>query len=1611
MTQATTALSRLLDSFRQEAQSLREQGRYFEDLGRIFFRQDAKQQNCYEQVWTYEDWAKDHGEEFRADCGIDLVARLRDDQGLCAIQAKFYAPGKTIQRGDVDSFFADSERATFTHRAIIDTSGKDYGKPLQRLIDHSSKPFSRIRLADLERSSIDWSSIPTAGAVREDDARRREAKTPFAHQREAVDSVRAGLQAADRGQIIMACGTGKTYTAQLIAEDRQCRRALVLVPSLALVSQTIAEWCSDATMPLRAVAVCSDTQVGRRRAGSDDSIQYDIHDLAFPATTDAKKLADRLAEEDGLAMTAIFATYQSLDVISRAQHEHGLRKFDLVICDEAHRTTGQIDTGREASNFVRVHEADFLHADKRLYMTATPRIYTDSARSKAAKRSTFLCTMDDESLFGEVLVYYGFGWAVRNGLLSDYQVVVLALDEEQVSRSVQHALSADNELRLDDAVKILGSYKALLKQSIDPEDFADDDQPVRRAMAFSNTIAQSKFVRKWFDTVVGEYQENHPELQGESAFECKVRHVDGATRSSGREERLRWLGQQDADDRCHILSNVRCLGEGVDIPALDAVLFLHPRKSQIDVVQAVGRVMRKARGKKRGYVILPVGVPAGVPPEQALTNNKRYRIIWQILNALKSHDERLEAQINAASFGENLPADRIRISVCDLTEVAPAELGYRGSNSGGSGAPVRETEELPAPTQGLLALQGEIAEAIKAKIVQRCGARDYWEDWAGDVQEIAQDHVTRIHTIVSDPEHPERAERFRAFLAELRDDLNPSITDAEAVEMLAQHLITRPVFDAVFSGNEFTEQNSVSQTMQKVVEMLDAQHIGKESASLKAFYASVRRRASEVKSADGKQNLIRRLYESFFRKSFRTLADKLGIVYTPTEAIDYILRATDTVMCEEFGFGLGKRGVKILDPFTGTGTFLVRAITSDLIKQEDLRYKYRNDLYASEIVPLAYYIAGINIENAYHERRGEGSYDGFENLSLTDTFQLSEHKGALSDLFVHNQKRIDRQAELDFLVIVGNPPYSVGQRSANENAPNVEYPHLDQRIAETYARGVGAQNKNSLYNSFIRAIRWASDRIGDCGVIGFITSAGWLDGSAMAGLRKCLCDEFTNLYVLNMRGNARTQGEVRRKEKDNIFGTGTREPIAISILVKNPEKAQRGEIYYHDIGDYLKREEKLRSLVRFAEDNSSVPWKRIKPDQHGDWINQRDPGFNDYLALGDKKNKTAKTVFGIYSYGPLTSRDAWCYNASRAELDQNVSRSLEFYNSEVERYEKSGRMVRCEEFVNKDPTLFSWSSKHVEWAAKGRKIEFSSAFSRKALYRPFSKLWCYFDPLYIHRAGQIPNIFPTPTSENQLICTTSIGDKEFSVLMVSVLPDLHVIGTAQCFPKYTYAQLPDGSCERLPNITDNTLSVFQDAYPGLQIDADLLFDYIYGLLHSPHYRERFGKNLLKQLPRIPAVASADDFMAFAEAGRVLGDLHVNYEQAPLPDGALVNGKPFGANGLADEECRVTKMRFAGRHGKDLDRSTIIYNHQITVSEIPEQAYAYSVNGKSPVEWVMDRQRVTTHKASQIENDPNRYALETVEDAAYPLKLLMRAVTVGIETARIVSGLPSMKLNG
>ena len=944
---------------------------------------------------------------------------------------------------------------------------------------------------------------------------------------------------------------------------------LVLVPSLALMSQTILEWNRDATIDLRSFSVCSDASVGKRRSkASTDQISIEIHDLVLPATTDASLLAKYVNAPSAGRMTVVFSTYQSINVIEVAQRIHGMSDFNLIICDEAHRTTGKVVDSGDDSNFVRVHSQEHIRGEKRLYMTATPRIFAADTKKKAAEGSVTLCSMDDEEMFGGVFYYCGFGKAVQQGLLSDYRVIILALDEAQVSKDLQNLLASQNELRLDSATRILGCYKALNKQSLSTSDYDYDPEPMQKAMLFCNTIKNSKAVSEMFNQVVDEYKRNVE--SGTSLSVCDVEHIDGTFNSKVRTQRLDWLASGD-EEACHVLSNVRCLGEGVDIPSLDAVIFIHPRKSQIDVVQAVGRVMRRAPGKKMGYIILPIGIEAGTDAETALRNNKKYETVWQTLNALRSHDERLAAGINAMAFGEPID-DRIKITYDKIPELEEAtaipqdkvkkkvdpDIG-EGSGSGddGTGDDTAGTEKPPDKEPGILdALISDnpITRGLSSMIVKKCGSALYWTDWASNIADIAKAHVTRIKTIV-DPANLESRKVFEQFIEELHDDINTSISEDDAIEMLAQHLITRPVFDAVFEHHPFSQHNSVSKAMESVLQMLDAHHIDKESESLEIFYDSVRTRASQVRSSGARQELIRQLYDKFFQTAFKNVTNRLGIVYTPVEIVDYILHSVEDVLQREFDCSVSDEGIHLLDPFTGTGTFMARLIESDLINDEDLVRKYREELHANEILLLAYYIAGVNVEQAYYKRRPDAEYETFNNLLLTDTFNLDESKGELAEIFPSNQERIDRQRNLDIKVIAGNPPYSAGQRSANDNAANVAYPALDRKDRRYVCCSIlSATNKNSLYDSYIRAIKWASERVEGKGVVAFVTNAGWLDGNAMDGMRKCLVDEYAKMWVFNLRGNQRTSGDLSRREGGKIFGSGSRCSDNHQCLCEEPGK-------------------------------------------------------------------------------------------------------------------------------------------------------------------------------------------------------------------------------------------------------------------------------------------------------------------------------------------------------------------------------------------------------------------------------------------------------------------------
>ena len=1635
----------LLSRLRESSRTEREKGEYFELLICNYLKKDPVYSDQYSDAWPYEVWAGMHGLDKR-DTGIDLVAKPRDEEGFCAVQCKFYAEDYPIAKSDINSFFTAYGKIHFTQGLIVDTTRKAWTDNAEGALLKQTKPVHRLGLVDLEQSPIDWRIYASNEKVV-----LKDKKSLKEHQRKALEKVQTGLEEADRGKLIMACGTGKTFTSLRIAEALagKGKQVLYLVPSLSLMSQTVREWTNDAEVPLRSFAVCSDAHVGKRKA-RDDLSDINIHDLAYPATTDPSKLAVKLESTGGQSekMTVIFSTYNSIQVISDAQNNYNVPDFDFIVCDEAHRTTGVTLVGEDESNFVKVHDQKFIRGKKRLYMTATPRIYSGVVKNKAIETDAVLCSMDKTAQYGDTLYELTFSYAVDQGLLTDYKVIVLAVDEELVSTGVQKRLTdANSELVLDDATKIIGCYRALAKLDMtesqptggepatESNNFVNGDRaPMKRAVSFCRRIYKSKLIKDEFSRVVDEYQSKY-DSDNRAKLQCSVEHVDGTFNAKERTRLLDWLGEDTDPDQCRILTNARCLSEGVDVPALDAIMFLHPRKSQIDVVQSVGRVMRTSPGKKMGYVILPVGIPVGMSAEEALNNNEKYRVVWQILNALRSHDDSFDSLINKIEYGVDY-GKKIQVVVHQLPKKAnepTSDVGGDGHESSNNDYDRDGDAELSS-TQTRLELD-EFSKAILARIVRKCGTRDYWEDWAGDIGKIAKTHITRITALLNQSDTQER-KVFDTFLEEIRDDLNKNITETDAIEMLAQHIITRPVFEALFKDYSFAENNPVSIAMQNILDLLQTQNLDNENRSLEKFYANVRMRAEGIDNDVARQKIIVHLYDHFFKKAFPHMTKRLGIVYTPVEVVDFIIHSVDELLRKEFNKSLSSKGIHILDPFTGTGTFVTRLLQSGLIEPGAFAYKYRHEIHANEIILLAYYIAAINIEAAYHGQEG-GRYEPFNGICLTDTFQMYERDDLVSFHMQDNSERRKRQKAQDIRVVLSNPPYSAKQGRANDNNANVRYTQLDERITTSYVKHTTSGNVNSLYDSYIRSFRWATDLISDEGIIAYVSNGGWLDDASKDGFRRCLEAEFSRIYCFNLRGNQRTAGELSHKEGGKIFGSGSRAGITITFLVKKKNADGVCQIRYHDIGDYFDRKQKMDIIKGFGSiGNMEDLWRTIIPNSHNDWINKRDKSFEGFLPLGSKANKI-KTgdeicVFGLRNRGAETCRDEWVYNFSKVSLDYNMRSTIAFYNSEIERFRRA-----CEEkndsgisdvegFINRDSERISWSSSLISHLGRMRTGNYDSDNIRMSVYRPFNKQHMYFDDVFIHRPAIARRFFPTPDTKNLTICVSGKGGKkDFSTFIVDIIPDLNCLDAGtQCFPRYRYDQSEEektqGSFEfeeadkrRSDNIPAGTIFLFQQKYSDNSIDADAIFYYVYGLLHSTDYKTQFSAELKKMLPRIPYVANKAFFWDFANAGKALSDIHIDYEnQDPWP--LTIREK----NKEQDEKfrCRVKKLQFGVEEkegkdkntskGKHQDKTVIEFNENITIEGIPLAAYDYIVNSKSAIEWVMECYQVKTYKESKIVNDPNKWS----DDPRFTLELLQKVVTVSMKTVKIVSRLPGLEIS-
>lgn len=1556
----------------------RDRGTAFEKMAVAYFKNEPAYKNKFSDVWMLSEVPAEYNIP-RVDTGVDIVAKDRVSGKLTAIQAKFYK-GK-VSKSDIDSFVAEASKNYYADGILISTTD-EWNKHAENDLEGLSKPITRIGLSQLENADIDWQLFDFDSR---NENLRHKAKKMRDYQIEAVEKSVAYFKDHSRGKLVMAPGTGKTFTSLKIAEalmkesGKDIYNVLYLVPSIQLLSQTLFSWNSDVNPDLQmdSFSVVSDSKATKQKTGDDD---LSAKDIGFPATTNVDQFMENyhaLRGGDGKHIRVVFSTYQSIDVIGRAQKQD-FPEFDLIISDEAHRTTGAAQMG-EPSVFTKVHSNQNVKGKLRLYQTATPKVYGSDAKKKAESESYVISSMDDKDIYGEEIFRLGFGDAVNRGYLTDYKVSVIAVSESYINKNMQSVLSNDDsELMTDDVGKIIGVWNAMVKRN--GKTGVIEGAPMKRAILFTDKIVHSKEITDEFNGVVNDYLDD----QSDGSYYVNVKHVDGGLNALQKKNALDWLEGDIPENEARILSNVRFLTEGIDVPNLDAVIFFSPKKSQVDIVQAVGRIMRRFEGKKYGYIILPIVIDANIDPATALDNNKKYQQVWQVLNALRSTDERFEAEINKLELNKK-KSKRLTINPVYNHPSRPVaqERGEEAERKRENG----EQLSLDLNTDEV----SDIEQAFYGKIVKKVGDRRYLEDWSADVARIAQRHITKIKDLIDSQSGAKMA--FDTFIKGLRYNINDSIDEEQAIEMLAQHLITQPVFQALFGEYSFVNNNPVSKAMNDVISAFSLFGFDKEQKELDPFYESVKLRASGIDNAEAKQKIIVTLYDNFFRKGFKKTTEQMGIVFTPVEVVDFIVKSVDWALKKYLGRSLADENVHILDPFTGTGTFITR--TLQYLKQQmdqgkityaDILRKYMHELHANEIVLLSYYIAAINIETVFDEVNGpDEGYVPFNGIVLTDTFESTEEQPVLDDkLFGENNARLKEQQKEPITVIIGNPPYSVGQKSQNDDNKNIHYPLLEDRIRNTYFKESRSNAKNALLDSYVKAFRWATDRLREKGIIGFVTNGGYIDSNSADGLRASFYKEFNYLYIFNLRGNARTQGEQRRKEKDNVFGQGTRTPIAISILVK--DGSDNHKLYYHDIGDYLSREEKLQ-ILQSSNGVDSLDWQQIIPDENQDWINQRDPNYQQYASIVGEN----VSPFLLNAIGVGTNRDSWVLGFSQEKTVHNVQRMISNYNLQVKQLKANN--TRDESYLDRDPKKIKWTSELEKSAIAGKQLILHDNCTVLTLYRPFTKKWMYYDRDLIHRPGKY---YDRWGQNNYALITTGRGvSRDFSVLVTNVIPNMDSLEKGQGFMLHDNGENDESNLFEMSH--NNVNQVFADK---IGLSTDDTFAYVYGLLNSPEYQQRYANDLKKDLARIPVVAEKEKYV---EVGKKLMDLHINYEEVPIYEGVQIVARE-------NPSYVVKKMKFGKKRdaesGKlEKDKSTIIFNSDITIKDIPEKAYEYVVNGRSAIEWIMDQYQVKTDKKSGIADDPNDFS----DDPKYIFNLLLRIINVSLQTVDLVNSLPKLEI--
>ncbi|PUD82683.1 DEAD/DEAH box helicase [Helicobacter pylori] len=1594
----------------QAIPNLRHKGSLFEKISKQFL-QEHDSANEYESIELWGDW-KLRGKE--RDKGIDIVIQTTSKEYI-AVQCKFHQ--NSISLNDISTFLTQLlsgvGEVRFKKGIIISTSNltSEALKAIEQIRSTGMGiDIDEITEEDFIYSRIDWEKFDPTQT--QDELPLCDKKKPRSHQQEAINATKEYFSSPKntRGKLIMACGTGKTYTSLKIMEALDPKITFFLAPSIALLSQTFREYAQEKSDPFYASIVCSDDKTAQSKNEDNDDINFS--ELPIKASTrleDILSTYEKAQKENKRFI--IFSTYQSALRIKEAQ-EAGLGEIDLIICDEAHRTVGAMYSSNERDDknaFTLCHSDENIKAKKRLYMTATPKVYSESSKAKAKEKDNIIYSMDDADTFGEEIYTLNFERAIALDLLTDYKVIILAVRKENLSgvtNSVNKKISQlkakgtklDKKLINNEFVcKIVGTHKGLAKQDLivlDDENKEDhnlqyqkDTAPSQRAINFCKSIQTSKNIKDSFETIMECYDE---ELKKKSFknLQIKIDHVDGTMNCKERLEKLEKLNEFQPNT-CKVLSNARCLSEGVDVPALDSIVFFDGKSAMVDIIQAVGRVMRKAKRKKRGYIILPIALEESeIKNLDEAVNNTNFKNIWKVIKALRSHDPSL---VDEATFKE-----KIKIFGSDDAKNPDDDEELKKDKT-------EQAQNDPKEAQKTLfdaILLQDLADAMYNVMPTKLGDKNYWENFTKKTGNIARTLNNRLKMIFE-----KNPEFFHGFLDSLRENIHQNIKEEEALDMITSHIITKPIFDALFGDNI---KNPIAKALDKMVEKLSDLGLEGETKDLKNLYESVKTEAAHAKSQKSQQELIKNLYNTFFKEAFKKQSEKLGIVYTPIEVVDFILRATNGILKKHFNTDFNDQSITIFDPFTGTGSFIARLLSKEngLISDEALKEKFQKNLFAFDIVLLSYYIALINITQAVQNR--DSSLKNFKNIALTDSLDYLEEKNdkgvfPLFEDLKENKDIKDTLADKNIRVIIGNPPYSAGSKSENDNNQNLSHPKLEKWVYETYGKNSTAKVGKTTRDTLIQSIRMASDLLKDKGVVGFVVNGSFIDSKSADGFRKCVAQEFSHLYVLNLRGNARTSGETFKKEGGKIFDSGSRATVAIIFFVKD-KSVQNSAIHYYEVEDGLKREAKLNLLAGF-ENLESVPFKEITPNDKGDWINQRNDGFEKLIPLKrDKKLKIFDTIFDINSNGVATNRDPWVYNFSPKNLMQSVQTCIDTYNADLKRFNEVFREAfeqrtakdkgvkpadrykhLSDKEITTDKTKIAWVQNLKTQLIKGKKLDnFSQEKISVSLYRPFNKQYFYYERELSWSFYLMKKIFPDKSAHNVVI-NTGIS-KVFSALISSEIPCCDLLCHNQAYPLYYYDDLGN----RYNAISGYALNLFRRHYKDNAIVEEEIFYYIYAIFHHKGYLEKYKNSLAKEAPRI---ALSEDFKELSVLGKELAELHLNYESGEMHTSVKHN---LLENAEVEGYYDVVQMK------KDKKGDSILYNSNIAITNIPQKAFDYVVNGKSAIDWVIERYQKTMDKDSLIENNPNHYA-----GGKYIFELLCRVIKLSVKSVDLIEKI-SMK---